>query len=130
MTMTSMSASSVTSGNMGLACRLLQQSSAEGQRTHAHAPSMATANDSMVASQVEHVLAHLNSHQQLLAACDEAWSRLYSPTSPQSARTTPAAHLWQKTSTRALRHESADIRNMLLWICRHVNYRNMQTNIK
>jgi hypothetical protein len=33
---------------------------------------MATANDSMLAGQVEHVLAHLNSHQQLLAACDEA----------------------------------------------------------
>jgi hypothetical protein len=37
---------------------------------------MATANDSMLAGQVEHVLAHLNSHQQLLAACDEAYSRL------------------------------------------------------
>jgi hypothetical protein len=37
---------------------------------------MATANDSMLAGQVEHVLAHLNSHQQLLAASDEAWSCL------------------------------------------------------
>jgi hypothetical protein len=37
----------------------LAYSSAEGQQTHAHTPSMVTSNDSMVAGQVEHVVPQL-----------------------------------------------------------------------
>jgi hypothetical protein len=37
----------------------LVYSSAEGQQTHAHTPSMATSNDSMVAGQVEHIVPQL-----------------------------------------------------------------------